>query len=133
MAEESSIIPRSPFIPDQPPTVIQRQISEWKDRADLAQHAFDGQWRVLMTYEQFNLKMVERWVKADDDLLEMQHAVVPLTYTMRDDVAAPLAIEHPEFARHTAKYVAWIAGRRAIGEAITLSETLLEILCKAMH
>lgn len=62
MSELSGIVPGVPLIPDRPPTVVERQIWEWSDRADLAAHAFDGQWRVLCTYEPFDLELLERWI-----------------------------------------------------------------------
>ena len=77
---DTTIIPGAPFIPGQPPTIIQRQIIEWKDRADLARLAYlDGQWRVLMTWEDMGIHMLERWVPCiEDGLREMQHAIVPI-------------------------------------------------------
>ena len=65
MSDLNLIAPGAPFIPEQPPTVVERQIWEWSDRADLAEHAFDGQWRVLCTYERFGLELMERWLPAD--------------------------------------------------------------------
>lgn len=65
MSELSGIVPGAPLIPDQPTPVIERQVWEWSDRADLAEHAFDGQWRVLCTYERFGVELLERWLPTD--------------------------------------------------------------------
>ena len=130
MAESGSIVPGSPLIPEQPPAVIVRQLTEWADRADLAEHAFDGQWRVCITWEQFGLQMMQRWTKADDGVLDRQNAVVPIG-TLPENVT-PQAMEMPAVVSGMSKFVAWIKHRRANGEAIGLEETLLEILCLAM-
>jgi len=66
------IVPAVPLVPDQPPTVVERQIWEWSDRADLAQHAFDGQWRVLCTYASFGVELMERWLPADSSVEGVQ-------------------------------------------------------------
>src|SRR3972149_5282305 len=65
MSDLNLIPPGAPFIPEQPPTVVERQSWEWSDRAYLAEHAFDGQWPVLCTYERFGLELMERWLPAD--------------------------------------------------------------------
>jgi hypothetical protein len=63
---ELGIVPSIPIIPDRPPVEEARQVTEWKDRADLAEHSFDGQWRVLMTYDGFGFDLLERWVDGVD-------------------------------------------------------------------
>ena len=73
------IVPRVPFIPEQPPTEVIRTIIEWKDRADLSEHSFDGQWRVLVDYRQYGIPaaLMERWVPIPDDPehVWMEHCV----------------------------------------------------------
>lgn len=74
---EAGLVPGPPLIPDRPPQVQELRIVEWADRADLAAHAFDGQWRVLRKYEEFRFELCERWVVKEDGWLWMQMCVRP--------------------------------------------------------
>lgn len=73
--EMRGIVPGVPFIPDQPPQVQELRVVEWLDRADLAEHAFDGQWRILASHPQFSIDVMERWVIKDDGFLYIQHCI----------------------------------------------------------
>lgn len=54
------------MVPSVPPAPVERQVTEWQDRADLHQHAFNGEWHVLAEYGKYLL--LERWVAPPDDL-----------------------------------------------------------------
>jgi hypothetical protein len=69
------ILSDPPFIPEHPPSIIERRIIEWSERADLAQYAYlDGQWRTLTSHDAFHLD--ERWVHRDDGYIWMEMRVV---------------------------------------------------------
>lgn len=68
------LVPGIPFIPEQPPHFIQTRVTEWLDRADLTEHAFDGTWRILVSNNLLRYDVMERWVKKDEDYF-MEHCI----------------------------------------------------------
>ena len=133
MTDASSIVPSAPFIPEPAPTIIYRQVIEWRDRADLAEHAFDGQWRELTAYPDFGVHLMERWLPAQGDLVEMQHAVCPLGETPQETPRTAVeAFPEDHFATAAQKFVSYVSTMRAQGQPVGLWDLLFETLCKAM-
>lgn len=126
---DPGIVPSAPLIPELTPSFVQRQLIEWKERADLAQHAFDGQWRELVAYPQFNLHMMERWIKIDEQYVEMQHTVCPIGSAPPEvAISPPHAL--PPFESARTKFLDYIKGMRESGEAIPLGYLAAEVLCR---
>lgn len=127
--QSKGIVPDVPLIPDRPEPAVVRHVIDLHDRADLAYSAFDGQWRELAAYPQLGLHLMERWIRLDDNSLEMHHCVCPIGISPARDTVPSRADSAPPGP----KLFGFIRDMRARGEAISWGDLVFEVLCKAFQ